>query len=420
MRRSQLFIKTRKEAPADEESKNAQLLIRAGFIHKDSAGVYALLPMGLQVVENIKRIVRDEMNSSKASELLMTSLQRKELWEHTDRWDDAKVDIWFKSKLQNGTEVGLAWSHEEPITEMMKEFIASYRDLPAYTYQFQSKLRNEVRAKSGIMRAREFIMKDLYSYSKTEQEHQAFYDAMIQSYLRVFSKIGLGDKTFLTFASGGAFTEFSHEFQTICEAGEDTVYLDREKGIAINEEVLNDETISKAGLDKDSLEKLNAAEVGNIFGFGTHKTEQLGLYFSDEQGAQKPVWLGSYGIGITRLVGVLTEIMADERGLVWPENVAPYHVYLAKIGDDEEAGRQADEVYGCLTDNNVMVLYDDRDERPGEKFADADLFGLPFRLVISPKSLEAGGYELKARTSADTKIITRDQLLDSLKKSLQD
>jgi prolyl-tRNA synthetase len=248
MRRSQLFIKTRKEAPADEESKNAQLLIRAGFIHKDSAGVYALLPMGLQVVENIKRIVRDEMNSSNASELLMTSLQRKELWEHTDRWDDAKVDIWFKSKLQNGTEVGLAWSHEEPITEMMKEFIASYRDLPAYTYQFQSKLRNEVRAKSGIMRAREFIMKDLYSYSKTEQEHQAFYDAMIQSYLRVFSKIGLGEKTFLTFASGGAFTEFSHEFQTICEAGEDTVYLDREKGIAINEEVLNDETISKAGL----------------------------------------------------------------------------------------------------------------------------------------------------------------------------
>ena len=420
MRRSQLFIKTRKEAPADEESKNAQLLIRAGFIHKDSAGVYALLPMGLAVVENIKQIVRDEMNANKASELLMTSLQRKELWEHTDRWDDAKVDIWFKSKLANGTEVGLAWSHEEPITEMMKEFIASYRDLPAYVYQFQTKLRNEIRAKSGIMRSREFIMKDLYSYSRTEEEHQAYYDAMIQSYLRIFHRLGLGDKTFLTLASGGAFTEFSHEFQTICEAGEDTVYLDRERGIAINEEVFNDETIAKAGLNKDKLEKLKVAEVGNIFGFGTHKSEQLGLFYADEQGSQQPVWLGSYGIGITRLVGVLTEIMADEHGLVWPENIAPYHVYLAKLGDDEEANRQADDIYNFLTDNQLKVLYDDRDERPGEKFADADLLGLPYRLVVSPKSLESGGYELKARTSTDTRIVTKDQLLESLKKSLQD
>jgi prolyl-tRNA synthetase len=419
MRRSQLFVKTRKEAPADEESKNAQLLIRAGYIHKDSAGVYALLPMGLGVVENIKSIVREEMNSAGGNELLMTTLQRKELWERTDRWDDAKVDIWFKSKLANGTDVGLAWSHEEPISDMMKEFIASYRDLPAYTYQFQSKLRNEIRAKSGIMRAREFIMKDFYSYSRTEAEHQEFYDAMIQSYLRVFSKIGLGDRTFLTFASGGPFAKFSHEFQTLCEAGEDTIYLDRQKGIAINEEVYSDETIQKIGVSKDSLEKLPAAEIGNIFSFGTHKSEQLGLYFTDEDGSQKPVVLGSYGIGITRLLGVITELLSDDRGLVWPKNIAPYKVYLANLGSEPDILQAADELYDKLNHAGISVLYDDRDERPGEKFADADLLGIPYRVVISQKSLQSGGFELKARTAAETEVVDQDKLLSTLSTSRQ-
>src|SRR5579885_1169967 len=217
MRQSQLFSKTRKEAPADETAKNAQLLIRAGFIHKEMAGGYAYLPLGIKVLENIKSIVRDEMNALGAQELIRTSLQRKELWEITDRWDDAKVDVWFKSKLQNGTDVGFGWSHEEQITNMMKNYISSYRDLPANVYQFQTKLRNELRAKSGIMRGREFVMKDLYSYSRSEEEHQKFYDAVTQAYLRVFERVGLGDVTFVTFASGGAFTQFSHEFQTITE-----------------------------------------------------------------------------------------------------------------------------------------------------------------------------------------------------------
>jgi prolyl-tRNA synthetase len=413
MRRSQLFIKTRKEAPADEESKNAQLLIRAGFIHKDSAGVYALLPMGLAVVENIKQIVREEMNAAGASELLMTTLQRKELWQRTDRWDDDKVDIWFKSKLANGTDVGLAWSHEEPISDMMKEFIASYRDLPDYVYQFQNKLRNEVRAKSGIMRAREFMMKDLYSYSKSEAEHQRFYDNMIKSYNKVFERIGLGGKTFLTFASGGDFTQFSHEFQTICEAGEDIIYLDRAKGIAINQEVLSDEVITKTGVDKASLEKLKAAEVGNIFSFGTKKSEQLGLYFTDEQGNQQPAVLGSYGIGITRLLGVLTELLADDKGLVWPDSVAPYDLYLADLGDDSEVKQTADQLYATLSKAGVKVLYDDRDERPGEKFADADLFGIPLRAVVSQKSLQVGGIELKKRASTDTEVLSLAEVVHS-------
>lgn len=420
MRRSQLFIKTRKEAPADEESKNAQLLIRAGFIHKDSAGVYALLPMGLAVVENIKQIVREEMNRSGGNELLMTTLQRKELWEHTDRWDDAKVDIWFKSKLQSGKEVGLAWSHEEPITDMMKEFIASYRDLPAYAYQFQTKLRNEIRAKSGIMRAREFIMKDLYSYSRTEADHQKFYDSMIQAYLRVFGKVGLGEETYVTFASGGAFTQFSHEFQTVTEAGEDTIYLDRDKKIAINEEVLSDEVIAQTGVNKDKLEKVAAAEVGNIFSFGTKKSEQLGLYFSDEDGSTKPVVLGSYGIGVTRLVGVLTEHFADERGLVWPLSVAPYVVYLANLGDSTDVKAAADDLYNTLKDTGLKVLYDDRDERPGEKFADADLFGIPYRVVVSEKSLSSGGFELKERAKTDITILAKPQLVELLTKTRQE
>ena len=419
MRRSELFIKTRKEVPADEESKNAQLLIRAGFIHKDSAGVYALLPMGLAVVGNIKKIVRHEMNHMGGNELLMTTMQRKELWEQTDRWDDQKVDVWFKSKLQSGADIGLAWSHEEPITEMMKEFIASYRDLPAYVYQFQTKLRNELRAKSGIMRAREFIMKDLYSYSRNQAEHERFYESMIQAYLRIFKQVGLENDTFVTFASGGAFTQFSHEFQTVTENGEDTIYLDREAKIAINEEVFTDEVVSQTGVNKDRLEKVKAAEVGNIFSFGTHKSEQLGLYFADEDGNQQPAVLGSYGIGITRLVGVITEHLADDKGLVWPENVAPYKVYLANLGSEQDVKAEADNVYQSLREAGVKVLYDDRDERPGEKFADADLFGIPYRLVVSQKSLQTGGLELKKRTSTDTNIVSLAQLTESLTKTLQ-
>jgi prolyl-tRNA synthetase len=301
----------------------------------------------------------------------------------------------------------------------MREFIASYRDLPAYVYQFQTKLRNELRAKSGIMRSREFIMKDLYSYSRDQGTHQEFYEAMIQAYLRIFHKTGLGKDTYLTFASGGAFTQFSHEFQTVTEAGEDTIYLDKEAGIAINEEVLSDDVIDQAGVNKDRLQKVKAAEVGNIFSFGTKKSEELGLYFTDEDGSSKAAFLGSYGIGVSRLVGVITEHFADGKGLVWPQSVAPYDVYLAGLGDDVQVNRQTDEAYEHLQAAGLQVLYDDRDERPGEKFADADLLGIPYRVVISQKSLAAGGMELKKRTHDDTQITSLKLLTDSLTKPLQ-
>jgi prolyl-tRNA synthetase len=414
MKSSNLFTKTIKNIPVGETAKNAQLLIRAGYIYKDSAGVYALLPLGLMVIENIKSIIRKEMNSINAQEILMTSLQRKELWQQTDRWDDNKVSCWFKSRLKNGTEVGLAWSHEEQITDMMRTFVASYRDLPVNVYQFQNKLRNETRARSGIIRAREFLMKDLYSYSRTEEEHQAFYDSVSDAYLRVFSQIGLGESTFLTFASGGDFTQFSHEFQTITPAGEDTIYLHRGKKIAVNEEVMGDEVLAQLGLSKDELEKLQAAEVGNIFSFGDVKSAQLGCYYTDDKGQQKPVILGSYGIGVTRLMGVMAESLSDDKGLIWPVNVAPATVYLAFIGNDDAVIKAANDLYDQLQNANIKVIFDDRETSAGEKFADADLIGLPYRITVSPKTLEKSQFELKARNANDPQLLTAESVIKIL------
>lgn len=414
MRLSQQFTKTRKTVPSDETSKNAQLLIQAGYIHKEMAGVYAYLPLGIRVLENIKTIVREEMNSLGSQELIMTSLQSKELWEKTDRWDDKNVDVWFKSTLKNGTPVGFAWSHEEPITNMMKNYISSYRDLPTSVYQFQTKLRNELRAKSGIMRGREFVMKDLYGFSRNEKELLELYEQISDSYLRVFDRVGLGDSTYKTYASGGAFTQFSHEFQTITEAGEDTIYVSKDKKIAINEEVFTDEVLNQLQIKKDEVEKVRAAEVGNIFNFGSTKAEQLGVYFTDEDGEEKPVFLSSYGIGITRLMGVIAEHFSDEKGLVWPEAVAPAKVYLARLGSSEEVVKKADELYNRLTAASIQVLYDDRDMRPGEKFADADLIGLPLRVVISEKTVSVGKIETKSRTAQDAEQIESEQLLKTL------
>ncbi len=412
MRQSQLFTKTRKEAPKDEVSKNAQLLIRAGYIHKEMAGAYAYLPLGIKVVEKIKQIVREEMNKIGGQELIMTALQRKELWEKTSRWSDDVVDVWFKSELKAGGEVGFGWSHEEPIAEMMKGFISSFRDLPIFVYQFQTKLRNELRAKSGIMRGREFIMKDMYSFALDEEDHTKFYNATIDAYMRVYKRLGLGEDTFVTFASGGAFTKFSHEFQTVAEAGEDKIYLNREKNIAINEEVLNDETLKTLGITRDELEEVQTAEVGNIFNFGTQKSEDLGLYYKNDKGEQIPVWMGSYGIGITRVMGLLVEKFSDAKGIIWPESVAPFKIHLVELGNgNTEVSNDAKEVYEQLIQNGIEVLWDDRDARAGEKFADSDLIGIPWRVVISEKTLASGKYECVERKSGKIEHLTLDELL---------
>ena len=408
MQVSHLFTKTLKNAPADEVAKNAQLLIRAGFVHKEMAGVYAYLPLGKKVLENITQIIREEMDAVGGSEISLTALQSKGPWEASGRWDDAVLDVWFKTKLANGSELGLAPTHEEPLTMLMKNYIHSYKDLPVYPYQFQIKFRNELRSKSGLMRGREFWMKDLYSFSRTQEEHDAFYEKISGAYDRVFERLGLGDSTFKTFASGGSFAKFSHEFQTISEVGEDVIYLDRAKNIAINEEVLNDEVLAELGVNRDELEEVKAVEVGNIFTLGTRFSDPLDLNYTDENGESKPVIMGSYGIGPSRLMGLIAEHFADDKGLVWPENVAPYKVYLVSIGDVAE---QANELYEKLKTAGVSVLFDDRDERPGAKFADAELIGLPYRVTISGRLLEEEKLEFTPRNGGETELLTLDELL---------
>jgi len=413
MRLSKLFTKTIKEAPSDEVSKNAQLLIRAGFIHKEMAGVYAYLPLGLKVLNKITQIVREEMDAIGCQELLMTGLQKKETWESTGRWDDDAVDIWFKSELKDGTPVGFGWSHEEPIIGMVKQYVNSYKDLPVNVYQFQTKFRNETRAKSGIIRGREFTMKDMYSCNVSAEANQAFYDKTIEAYNRIFDRLGIGADTYVTFASGGAFTKFSHEFQTVCDAGEDYIYIHRGKNIAVNEEVMDDDNLEKLDIKREELEKVKSAEVGNIFNFGSQKSEDTNFMFTDADNKQQLVYLSSYGIGTTRVMGVIAEKFADERGLVWPEQIAPALVYLVGIGSDE-AIKHADELYAELTEKGIEVLYDDRDVRPGQKFADSELMGIPYRVTVSDRMLENNTYELVSRSSSEQLLLTHDELLGKL------
>lgn len=412
---SELFTKTSKTAPADEPSRNARLLIQAGFVYKVMSGVYAYTPLGLRVLENIKQVVREEMNKLGAQELIMTSLQRRETWETTGRWDEEAVDVWFKTKMQDGTELGLAWSHEEVIIEMMKQHISSYKDLPVNVYQFQTKLRNELRAKSGVMRGREFVMKDMYSCSLDTEQHDKFYNAAIEAYKKVFDRLGIGQDTYVTFASGGAFTQFSHEFQTVCEAGEDIIYLHKGKNIAVNEEVLSEENLAKLGIKKEELEKVKSAEVGNIFNFGTQKSEEMGFSYTNEAGEKQYIHLGSYGIGITRLIGVIAEKFADGKGLVWPEIVAPARVQLVSLGEDPEVKAAADKLYESFKQAGVSVIYDNREATAGAKFADADLMGTPNRVVISRRTLTDSAVEFKRRDSGLAENLPLDSIVSKIK-----
>lgn len=412
MKQSQLFTKTRFEAPKDEVAKNAQILIRAGFVHKEMAGVYTYLPLGLRVIEKIKDIVREEMNELGGQELMMTALQSKDLWEKTNRWSDDVVDNWFKTKLKNDTELGLGFTHEEPITEMMKGHIRSYKDLPLYAYQFQTKFRNEARAKSGILRGREFLMKDMYSFCKNEADHLAFYEKVKDAYLNVFKRVGIGEQTCYTFASGGIFAKFSHEFQTETSAGEDLVYYNKENNIAINKEVFTDEVKKDLGLNGDFEEK-KTVEVGNIFTLGTRFSLPLELNFVDESGQNQSVFMGSYGIGITRLMGVIVEKNADEKSMLWPESVSPFKVHLVELSQGDEAVKKsAEEIYEKLKSKGVEVLFDDRDARAGEKFADADLIGIPHRIVISKKTEALGTVEYLNRMTGETLQKTKEEIIN--------
>ncbi len=424
MRQTHLFTKTRKEAPKDEVSRNAELLIRAGYIYKEMAGVYTYLPLGLRVLTKIQGIIREEVNALGGQEMLLTSLQDKKLWEKTGRWSDDVVDNWFKSKLANGSDVGLASTHEEPLTHLLSEYVNSYRDLPFSAYQFQTKFRNEARAKSGIMRGREFLMKDLYSFAKDQTEHEAYYEKAKIAYKNIYSRVGLGDRTFMTFALGGSFSKYSHEFQTITDAGEDLIYIDLKKGIAINKEALEESVLAELGVKREELVEKKAVEVGNIFSLGTRFSEPLGLTYKDETGAAKPVIMGCYGIGLGRLMGTIVEALSDEKGIVWPVSVAPFAAHLivldSKAGEKDAKGENparehADDLYEALTKAGIETLYDDRASRPGEKFADADLIGIPVRIVISDKTLAAGKYEVTDRKTGTVEHLAEKELLAKLK-----
>ncbi len=413
MRRTELFTKTSKTVPGDEVAKNAQLLIRAGFIYKEMAGVYAYLPLGKRVLDKIIQIIREEMDAVGGQEISLTALQQKDTWEASGRWSDDVMDVWFKTKLANGTELGLAPTHEEPLTRLMRTYISSYKDLPVYPYQFQIKFRNELRSKSGLMRGREFWMKDLYSFSRSQAEHEKYYSVMSNAYDRVFARLGIGDRTYKTFASGGSFSRYSHEFQTVSEAGEDTIYVHEAKKIAINEEVYTDEVLADLGVAREELKERKAIEVGNIFTLGTKFSDALGLHYTDEVGEQHAVYMGCYGIGPSRLMGVIAELFADDKGLVWPDNIAPFKVYLVNIG--EQGTRMAETLYAALQSQGTAVLYDDRNERPGSKFADAELMGIPYRVTASDRLFGEQKYELTDRKNGAVTLLTADELLAKLR-----
>ena len=414
MYQSKLFTKTRKEAPKDEVSKNAQLLIKGGYINKEMAGVYSYLPLGLRVLNKINNIIREEMNKLGGQELLLTVLQDKEIWEKTGRWSDEVLDIWFKTKLKNNTELGLGTTHEEQLTALMKNHIRSYKDLPVYPYQIQTKFRNETRAKSGIMRCREFLMKDMYSFSKDVSEHDKFYEKAKVAYKNIFEKVGLGDKTYITFASGGTFSKYSHEFQTVSEAGEDLIYICDKCHVAINKEIIKDQSVCPDCKSKD-LKEMKAIEVGNIFSLGTKFSDALDLVYLDEKGNKQKVIMGSYGIGPGRLMGTIVESLSDEKGIVWSVDIAPFKVHIIEVGNKEEIKKLSLDLYKDLQKNNIEVLCDDRDLRPGEKFADSDLLGLPLRIIVSEKTLVSGEYEVKERKNGQIMMLKQKDLIKKYK-----
>ncbi len=432
MRFSELFTKTRREAPKDETARNAILLSRAGFIYKEMAGVYALLPLGLRVLRKIEGIIREEMERAEGEEVLLGALQSPALWERTGRWSDRVVDNWFKTSLKDGSPLGLAHTHEEPLTALLTHYVSSYRDLPRLIFQFQTKFRNELRAKSGILRGREFVMKDCYSFARTPKEHAELYERMREAYTRIFERVGIGEHTYFTRASGGSFSRASEEFQTLTEAGEDTIYIDPDTRTAINAEVLDEGILAELKLSRERLVEKKAIEVGNIFPLGTKFSEPLGLAFTDERGEKQPVVMGSYGIGLGRLMGAVVEVLADERGLVWPRSISPFDVHLVEIRNPKheilnqsqngtfrntnDTMTDAHRLYDTLIGEGMSVLYDDREEvSAGEKFADADLIGIPQRVVVSETTMAEGKYEVRERATGSVAFVAKENIVTALK-----
>jgi len=421
MLQSQLLIKTLKSAPADEPSANAQLLVRGGFIYKNSAGIYTYLPLGWRVLQKISDIVREEMNAIGGVELFMPALVEKKYLEATDRW---KVEIGYKiatnnQKLKTDNFV-LGWTHEEVITAIAKKYISSYKDLPVAVYQIQTKFRNEPRAKSGLLRGREFLMKDLYSFHADEKDLFSYYEKVKKAYFKIFSRCGL--KTYLTLAGGGYFTiSNTHEFQVLAPVGEDTIIYCKKCKYAENIEISKLNEGDDCPKCASSLAKSNAIEVGNIFPLGTKYSEAFDLEYQTKSGEKKLVVMGSYGIGISRLMAAIVEVYHDEYGIIWPKEVAPFRAHLIGLETQNQKLRTtAEKLYKDLQKSGIEVLYDDRgDKTPGEKFADADLIGIPYRIVVSDKTLKYHSAELKLRSAKMTKLIRIRHLPQFLKSKIK-
>ena len=414
MKLSQLFTKTLKEAPADETAVNAQLLIRAGFVFKNSAGIYSYLPLGWRVLNKIANIIREEVDAIGGQEMLMQSLIEKKYMEPTDRWN---LDVGYFAKGLEEEEASfvLGWSHEEVLTAISAKYISSYKDLPFSAYQIQTKFRHEARAKSGLLRGREFMMKDLYSFHTDQKDLDKYYEKAKTAYLNICERCGL--KAIYTLAAGGIFADkFTHEFQVVADVGEDTIYVNENKNEAINKEVFDEKGLKHLGWKKEDLVEKKSIEVGNIFDQGTKYSEPLGLYFTDEEGNKKPVLMGAYGIGLGRVMATVVEVSSDDKGIIWPENIAPFRVHLISLDQDKEADKIYSDLMKMDPSAGGEVLYDDRqDKAPGEKFADADLIGCPIRLVVSKKTLEKGSIELKHRNEKDFQIIKLTDISSSIK-----
>lgn len=410
MKLSQLFTRTLKEVPADETAKNAQLLIRGGFVYKNSAGIYSFLPLGWRVIEKIIKIIREEINTIGGQEIFMPALVEKKYMEPTKRWN---LDIGFFAKGLNDKEADylLGWTHEEVLTAIASKYVSSYKDLPFAAYQIQTKFRNEARPKSGLLRGREFMMKDLYSFHTDKSDLYKYYDKVKGAYLKIFERCHLN--SIYTVAAGGVFTiSNTHEFQVLSDIGEDTIYLCSQCSYAENKDISSLKEGNKCPQCGGSVFEEKSIEVGNIFPLGTKYSEVFNLKYVDKKGIQRPVEMGSYGIGISRLMATIVQVHADDKGLVWPESVAPHKFHLIALDNTK---RESDDLYNRLIKSSNDVLYDDREDKAaGEKFADADLIGCPIRLVVSEKTLEKESLELKKRKEKDSKLIKLTNLANIL------
>ena len=414
MLQSKLFYKTIKEKSADTESVSADLLVRAGFVDQLMAGVYSFLPLGFRVLKNIENIIRKNMQEAGGQEILMPVLQPKENWLKTGRWDT--LDVLFKIKSSGDKEYALGPTHEEIVSPLAKKNIFSYRDLPFAIFQIQTKFRDELRAKSGILRTREFLMKDLYSFHTSQEDLDEYYEKMIKVYFKVFKELGIGKETYLTYASGGSFSKYSHEFQMVTEAGEDIIYVCNKCKTAINREI-KAETPVCPKCSSDSFVEKKAVEVGNIFKLGTKFSLPFDLKFKDKDGTEKPVIMGCYGIGLSRAMGAIVELNHDDRGIVWPKEVSPFLVHIIELKSEvKKVKATAQKIYQDLQKLGVKVIYDDRaDKSAGEKFAEADLIGIPYRVIVSEKTVAKNSVEVKERDKKEAKIIKIKQLIKFIK-----